>query len=703
VVAAVIAIDTPIAIRGPEDALHARVRLRAERFAAWRRHEWQHGDTEPGQGLTITHEEVDRGLRDPSQAAAEEAEFYAGRSRRELADAIRLADERLYRDERWVRLVRNLGLDADDADLLSLLVAGALDPALLRVYGYLHDDARACFGTAWLAARLFGWPAVRVLSRTSALIRWKLAAPLETPDGPWSALAPWSVDPFVVTYLASGSTEDMALGRGAELSSRSGVAGLLELYPETLREMREFYDGLPERAVAPPVRMELVGPPGSGRGVLAAQFAASLGRDMVVADAAQLLRADLPAATVSDNAVRVSRLGRLMDAAVCWKHAEAAVRGALSPIEAPDAPLSGGPTDLTILSTLQPLPADNAVTARRAFRLPPLDRSARATLWHTLTGVAAPGLVRDWKLTPGEVATAAQSAPAGEQAVSDVLRELLYQAPGELFTPLVTPYSWDDIVLAPSQRRHLQELADQARLRADVYEAWGFGRLFPIGRGLTALFCGPSGTGKTMAAQVIANHLGLELYRVDLAGVINKYVGETEKHLRQVFDACERANILLFFDEADALFGQRTQVKDAHDRYANIEVDYLLQRMEQFDGIAILATNRKNDIDKAFLRRLRFVIDFVHPGPEERKRLWELSLAPAREDGRDLLGPIDWDQLADNLPMTGADIKNAALAAAFRARATSTAIGMQHILTAARRELTKQGTVLRLPDWEEQD
>ena len=147
-----------------------------------------------------------------------------------------------------------------------------------------------------------------------------------------------------------------------------------------------------------------------------------------------------------------------------------------------------------------------------------------------------------------------------------------------------------------------------------MLDDWGFARLTSLGRGTTALFAGPSGTGKTMAAQVLARSLGLDLYRVDLAGVVSKYIGETEKHLRELFEACERAPVLLLFDEADALFGKRTQVSDAHDRYANIEIDYVLQRMEQFDGLAVLATNRKGDLDTAFVRRLRFIIDFAPPG-----------------------------------------------------------------------------------------
>ncbi|MCU1448350.1 MAG: family ATPase, partial [Acidimicrobiales bacterium] len=275
--------------------------------------------------------------------------------------------------------------------------------------------------------------------------------------------------------------------------------------------------------------------------------------------------------------------------------------------------------------------------------------------------------------------------------------QLLYRGPGDIFTVLGLPYTWDDIVLAPSVRAHLEEFQSMARLRGPVYEEWGFGRLVPLGRGVTALFAGPSGTGKTMAAQVLARSLGVGLYRVDLAGVVNKYIGETEKRLKRVFDACERANVVLLFDEADALFGKRTQVKDAHDRFANIEIDYLLQRMEQFEGVAILATNRKRDMDSAFLRRLRFIVDFVVPGPEERRRLWTLSLQERGPDGQTLLsGDIDWQLLAERLELSGAGIKGAALAAAFLARAEGAPIGMRHILHAARRELTKYGIELRL-------
>jgi SpoVK/Ycf46/Vps4 family AAA+-type ATPase len=181
---------------------------------------------------------------------------------------------------------------------------------------------------------------------------------------------------------------------------------------------------------------------------------------------------------------------------------------------------------------------------------------------------------------------------------------------------------------------------------------------------------------------------------------MNKYIGETEKRLRQVFDACERANVLLFFDEADALFGQRTQVKDAHDRFANIEIDYLLQRMEQFEGVAVLATNRKSDLDRAFVRRIRFMVEFVPPGAPERLALWRRALAPRSPDGEELLDGIDFNLLAQKLNMTGAEITSAALSAAFLARAEGGRISMRHVLHAARREMSKHDIVMRVGEWE---
>jgi SpoVK/Ycf46/Vps4 family AAA+-type ATPase len=236
--------------------------------------------------------------------------------------------------------------------------------------------------------------------------------------------------------------------------------------------------------------------------------------------------------------------------------------------------------------------------------------------------------------------------------------------------------------------RQLRDIASQVKNRHRVYREWDLATKMPRGRGISALFSGPSGTGKTMAAEVLANELQLYLYRVDLSGVVSKYIGETEKNLRRVFDAAEGSGVVLFFDEADALFGKRSEVKDSHDRYANVEIDYLLQRMEEYRGLAILATNLRSHLDSAFLRRLRFVVELPAPDADLRKRIWERALPAAAPTEN-----LDWETLA-RLRITGGNIRNIAVNAAFLAAERDEAIGMRHLMQAAMQEYVKEERLL---------
>ncbi len=243
--------------------------------------------------------------------------------------------------------------------------------------------------------------------------------------------------------------------------------------------------------------------------------------------------------------------------------------------------------------------------------------------------------------------------------------------------------AWDDLVLPESQRQSLREMIVHARYRSRVYRDWGFVDKGLRGLGISALFSGPSGTGKTMAAEVLAGELRLDLYRIDLSSVVSKYIGETEKNLRRVFDAAEDGGTILLFDEADALFGKRSEVKDSHDRYANIEVGYLLQRMEAYRGIAILTTNLKSALDSAFLRRLRFIVSFPFPDPTARAEIWRrIFPAAAPVEG------LQPETLA-RLSVTGGSIRNIALSGAFLAAEAGDAIRMSHLLQAARSEYAK--------------
>jgi hypothetical protein len=242
---------------------------------------------------------------------------------------------------------------------------------------------------------------------------------------------------------------------------------------------------------------------------------------------------------------------------------------------------------------------------------------------------------------------------------------------------------WDDIVLPAQQEQTLRAIAAQVRWRAKVYQTWGFASKGNRGLGISALFAGSSGTGKTMAAEVLANELQLDLYRIDLSQVVSKYIGETEKNLKRVFDAAEEGGAVLLFDEADALFGKRSEVKDSHDRYANIEVSYLLQRMEAYRGLAILTTNMKQALDTAFLRRIRFVVQFPFPDVTERAAIWR-RIYPAQTP----VEGLDYARLAQ-LSIPGGNIRNIALYAAFLAADADEPVRMRHLLQAARVEYAK--------------
>ncbi|MGB3695587.1 MAG: ATP-binding protein [Spirulinaceae cyanobacterium] len=243
--------------------------------------------------------------------------------------------------------------------------------------------------------------------------------------------------------------------------------------------------------------------------------------------------------------------------------------------------------------------------------------------------------------------------------------------------------SWEDLILPEKERDVLRDIEAHVRQRAKVYEQWGFGRKSKRGLGISAMFAGESGTGKTLAAEVLGNTLKLDVYRIDLSSVVSKYIGETEKNLRRLFDAAEGGGVILLFDEADALFGKRSEVKDSHDRHANIEVSYLLQRMEAYRGLAILTTNLKSSLDQAFMRRLRFVVDFPFPNASQRAAIWQ-RIFPQDTPTKNL----NYQKLA-KLSVPGGNIRSMALNAAFLAADAGEAVQMKHILQAAKNEYVK--------------
>lgn len=311
---------------------------------------------------------------------------------------------------------------------------------------------------------------------------------------------------------------------------------------------------------------------------------------------------------------------------------------------------------------------------------------------------------REWAnkflFTPGQIEKAVKNARqyAFIDGRSQVEREdlqkgcyhLLQDGMGKKAVKIKPCYTWEELILPPFQKKRLKDACDQVSYKKWVYETWGFARKISYGRGISVVFAGPPGTGKTMAAQVMASELYLDLYRIELAAVVSKYVGETEKNLEEIFEQAEKSQVILFFDEADVLFSKRTEVRDSNDKYSNMEAAFLLQKMEEYEGITILATNYLQNFDEAFKRRMKFIIDFPFPDADRREQIWKQAFparTPVRED-------LDFEFLSAAFELSGSNIKNVALHAAFLAAAGQSRVSMAHIIAGIRNEYAKSGKIL---------
>lgn len=339
------------------------------------------------------------------------------------------------------------------------------------------------------------------------------------------------------------------------------------------------------------------------------------------------------------------------------------------------------------------------------FKVP--DFAHRLSLWRYLLeekGICSDtldltGIANKFTLSTGQihnaVVTASNKSVFNTDETGTVTNEALYHAChnqsnqnlSALAQKIDCKYRWDDIVLPDEQLGRLGEILDYIKYQYVVFDTWGFDKKLSYGKGLTVLFSGASGTGKTMSAEIIATESNLDLYKIDLSNVVSKYIGETEKNLNHIFTEAQTSNAILFFDEADALFGKRSDVKDAHDRYSNIETGYLLQKMEEYEGAVILATNLRNNLDDAFIRRLKYTIDYPFPEKEDRLCIWK-KIFPAETP---VDTQVDYDFLAGNFSFTGGNIKNIALTASFYAAAGSRQVTMKDIILACKREYQKMG------------
>jgi hypothetical protein len=587
------------------------------------------------------------------------------------------------------------GLSDFEERVLLMAAAPSFDGAFAPAYAEVHADARLDHATLHLVLALYADPDERLL-RADALMPSRALRRLRLVDvsaEPVTGLMlrALAVDERVVDYLRgynrmAADLEPYLVAVEASDSSSTGAvpAG-------SVADLAATVTAFVQRDQGRWPTLDLVGAPDAGATEAVALACRRLGLHLHAVRTAALAALDTRRrAEIVALLGREALLGNLalvVDATTVERGSEAAsvVDELISNVGAP----------LFVLST-EPWPSKAApldvVPVQRPTRTEQgsLWRTALARHPNTVNG-EVDAIVQQFDLGPAAISEIVAGAarrtesPISGDALWDACRDRAGSGLDELARRIEPAYDWQDIVVPDDVIGQLRELADQVEQRSRVYERWGFGTKLGRGRGITALFAGPSGTGKTMASEILARHLRLDLQRIDLAGVVSKYIGETEKNLRRVFDAAEASGAILLFDEADALFGTRTEVRDSHDRYANLEINYLLQRMEDYSGLAILATNRRAALDTAFLRRLRFVIEFPFPGPDERRRIWESVFPPAAA-----LDDIDHGALS-RLELSGGNIRTIALNAAFLAAADDDPIGMSHLMRAAAREYAKLG------------
>jgi len=584
---------------------------------------------------------------------------------------------------------RMFGLEPDEYDALVLALLVECDARVGRLASYLNDHVardRPTVGLVSAIADLQGiasdpltWPERPVL--TDALLTLEGDGPL-----PGRAIR---IDQLQARRLTS-------LDPTPEPTLRVTAPDpfLLErlVLPDTLRDRVAAWveairagDGTPVVVVA--------GPEGGGRSTLARAAASAVGRPLVES----VEPAEPPWASLA-----------LMRREARWYGAAMLIRFRSDGAAGADFWRAlGTPPGLLFLETPEPLLSEvlgSAPAEPLLWRCAAPGTTARTELWQRLLPPGcrlderdAEMLAAAFRFGPGAVTRAVRRAdaergtrPLDRAALAEAAREHVGQALHRLADRLPLPYTRDDLVVPLDIEQELELALAWMRHQAQVLDRWALGRRVASGRGLTALFAGPPGTGKTMAAQVLSRELELDCYRIDLSRVVSKYIGETEQNLARVFDEAEAGGAVLFFDEADALFGKRSEVRDARDRYANLEVGYLLQRMEHYDGVAVLATNRMADMDEAFLRRFQVVARFRLPVAHERRRIWAGLLPDECERSAD----VNLDGLADAVEFSGGEIKNCVLAAAYLAAAEGEPIGMAHLLASVRRELAKLGRVV---------
>lgn len=682
-------------------------------------------------GLVMSEEEIAGLLSDTADSPGDESTLSTvvlesrklNESLKKLESGIRERREASLREGVYLSLPylsQLFHLNAFEEQCLVICLALELDRKYEKLYAYLQDDVTRKKPSVDLVQSLL---CNTVQEKLESRLAFGPQAPLlkyrflqmadSSPDGPTALLSRFlKLDDRLVNFLMGFGQMDARLESVARLVLCRANLNQVMVTDDVQRRIRRFvHSHLGEmRSVRQKVVFYFHGPYGSGKELLAEVICHDLGLPLVIADVERMLGAELP---FDEMIWLLGREAVLQPAALCVENFDCLLtvddnyQSQLNSLLEVIQSFSR----LTFLLGSRPW-KPQGVFGEHIFidlEFPIPDETERKRLWkiylkehyHLFDEMDLSELASKFRFTPGQiqdVLAAAQnlshwrSHDNGKITITDLYSACRAQSNQKLsaLARKISPkYTWDDIVLPSDQMNQLREICNQAKYRHIVYGEWGFDRKLSLGKGLNVLFSGSSGTGKTMAAEIISNELSLDLYKIDLSQVVSKYIGETEKNLDKIFSEARTSNAILFFDEADALFGKRSEVKDAHDRYANIEIGFLLQKMEEYEGITILATNLRQNMDEAFVRRINIIVEFPFPEEEYRRRIWGVIFpreAPLGED-------IDFGVLAREVKLPGGNIKNIALAAAFYAVEDGGIIRTTHLVRAVRREYQKMGRI----------
>jgi SpoVK/Ycf46/Vps4 family AAA+-type ATPase len=670
------------------------------------------------QGLVITDQEVQELLDRPSGTLLFAAR---GGTSPQISDIYcRLRDEIALRKAesrrrgihlRLARLEERFHLSPFDVDCILICLASEVDARYDRLYAYLQDDVTKRRPSVDLLLNLL-CPLfqdklvnrLRLLS-DAPLVHSRLLVIYEDPTHHAGTLLNKFVriDERVVNYLVGSDEPDAQIASHVHLiRTQSPIEGLV--LPE---EIKTRLEKIVAHAPQGGGILYLHGPRGTGKKAVAAAVSDRLGAGLLIVDLAGLLTLQF---INFQTALRlVAREALLLGAALYFDGI-----GLLFPDDKQShlQLLCQEVSQLPILSFLAGEDAWEPVGYLRSLpfirvEFPQPCYADRVRLWeraleNKIENVDVEALANKFRFSGGQIMDAAASAknlarsrgPQRDRLTqADLNESCRLHSSRKLSTVgrrVKAHHTWNDIVLPEDRLQQLREICNSMKFRALVFDTWGFDRKLSLGKGLNMLFAGPSGTGKTMAAEIMAGELGLDLYKIDLSTVVSKYIGETEKNLARIFAEAESSDAILFFDEADALFGRRSEVRDSHDRYANIEINYLLQKMEEHEGVVILATNFRKNMDDAFVRRMHFTVDFPFPGERERRQIWERIWPEEMPQGPDL----DLESMARRFEMAGGNIRNVATAAAFLAASDGVVVGMSHLIHGTRREFQKMGKVV---------